>query len=90
MAIIATKAYSVEFENGERSMMRFTLQDSGAFKYGNQTEVLLDIESRHGKSGEYFDTRYDISIRRDGSNFDEWCRKVIEGNYMPTKSIEEI
>ena len=90
MAVISKQAYEVEFENGSVVQMFFTLQESGAFKYGNQTEVALETVSSHGKSEDYFDTRYDMTINADGSNFDDWCRRLIAAAFRPAKKIEEI
>ena len=64
--------YGEEFKNVP---VHLELNKSGAFAYGNQTCVTMAIE---GHRTEYFDTRYDGELRRDGSNFKEWALNLMQ------------
>ena len=53
------------------------LSKSNSFTYGNQTCVWMRI----GNTDEYLDTRYDSTLRSDGSNFKEWCLEYLNGYF---------
>ena len=61
-----------------------TLQDSGAFAYGNQTAVCIVW----GKAANgivpqptYLDTRYDRTIKKNEKDFKEWIRAYLSENF---------
>lgn len=59
-----------------------TLTESGAFAYGNRTAVVIEWE----KQGEWIiDTRYDVTIKRDGSNFKEWIKSYFKERFETHK-----
>lgn len=46
--------------------------------YGNKTVVSMH---EHGCMPEYLDTRYDTRMRRDASNFVEWCKQYFADRF---------
>ena len=86
--LIPSIAEKVETTDGEPTLkVKATLEESNAFKYGNQTCVGIEIEnlpsSWNNPMG--FDTRYDVGIK---SNFDGWCRAYFEDYYG--KNVEKV
>ena len=73
----------VLFKNGHLARFEFCLVDSEAFTYGNGTSVtIVDNNTAHPTaSKEFLDTRYDTSLNRDGSNFEEWVNEYIEDRF---------
>lgn len=60
------------------------LMESAAFSYGNKTCVVIEWgEMQNGRTPEdtLIDTRYDLRIRRDGSNFAEWLETWFKSNF---------
>ena len=68
----------VSFKNGHDAEFEFTLVRSDReWEYGNGTSVvMLDKNSLHVARG-VFDTRYDVSLRADGSNFADWVEEYL-------------
>lgn len=68
-----TIRYRVTFECKPEydGIWELELGESGAFKYGNGTCVLV---TANGKHFDYLDTRYDVGIVQ---NFAEWCEKYM-------------
>ncbi len=61
--------------------VHFELSKSGSFDYGNGTCVMMVI----GRDmPQYLDTRYDVTLKRDGSNFRQWSRKYLR-DYIDKK-----
>lgn len=63
-----------------------TLTESAAFTYGNRTAVVIEWGELPAHGGKKFeplllDTRYDTTLRRDGSNFEQWLRNYFSINY---------
>lgn len=78
------KAYrDVLFKNGHLARFEFGLVESEAFTYGNGTSVtIIDSNTAHPKANkEFLDTRYDTSLKRDGSNFEEWVDEYIDNRF---------
>lgn len=65
---------------------RFELWESGAFHYGNATCVVL-VRERDGQK-DTFDTRYDTTLHRDGSNFRTWALKAARQYFNANLTIE--
>ena len=62
-----------------------TLTESGAFDYGNKTAVVIEWgKMANGRTPDaiLLDTRYDTTIKRDGSNFKEWLITYFENSSM--------
>ena len=60
------------------------LTDSAAFSYGNKTCVIVqwgEMQNGATPQPELLDTRYDIDLKRDGSNFKDWLTKWFKNNY---------
>lgn len=56
-------------------IVTFTLEKSSSFAYGNGMAVCMETPN----GGEqYFDVRYDTTLRRDGSNFFKWSKALAE------------
>lgn len=72
--IIATENFRITGD-GVDMPVTMELSESGAFAYGNRTCVHMRI----GGNDEYFDTRYDTTLRRDGSNFRDWAKGFLLG-----------
>ena len=62
------------------------LQKSGAFQYGNGTCVGW---TENGYT-QVYDTRYDRSLYRDGSNFHDWALNFVKERINPSLAIERI
>ena len=100
MAIVSTKHYEVKFlprnEDGKGGVCEFIFElddESPCFQYGNQTMVTMkqyDYGMNGRPSEQTFDTRYDTSLHRDGSNFDWWCRELLKEKFIPTEYVREI
>lgn len=61
-----------------------TLQDSGAFHYGNHTAVTIEfgtMANGERAEGELLDTRYDTTIRKNESDFKKWVSNWFQENY---------
>ena len=73
----------VLFKNGHFARFEFSLVESEAFSYGNGTSVtIIDSNTAHPAANkEFLDTRYDTSLRRDGSNFEEWVDEYIDNRF---------
>ena len=70
------KEYNREFEA--------RLEDSATFAYGNQTSVSIYWEpAANGMKFEpkYIDTRYDVTIKRNETDFKKWLQKYFQNNY---------
>ena len=60
------------------------LTESGAFQYGNGTMVVIEWDAMKNRiipEPELIDTRYDVKIHRDGSNFKQWLTDYFTENY---------
>ena len=54
-----------------------TLTENAAFSYGNKTAVIIEwgeMDDGRKLETQYLDTRYDRTLKRDGSNFKEWLK----------------
>ena len=61
-----------------------TLQDSGAFAYGNQTAVMVSwgvMANGMSPAPVYLDTRYDRTIKRNETDFKKWVQLYFKNNY---------
>lgn len=70
------KAYNREFEA--------VLEDSNAFAYGNQTQVLIlfgRMANGMGCGPVILDTRYDRTIKRNETDFKTWIEKYFKEHY---------
>ncbi|MDE6472071.1 MAG: hypothetical protein K2L52_03500 [Clostridia bacterium] len=73
---VENKGYNREFEA--------ILEDSNAFAYGNQTQVLILFgRMANGEVGGLvlLDTRYDRTIKRNENDFKMWIQKYFEEHY---------
>jgi hypothetical protein len=61
-----------------------TLGDSGAFQYGNGTNVYIDFNS-HKYENKLIDTRYDTTIERTVNGFKKWLLIFFKENYQDNK-----
>ena len=76
-----------EFKKFDRNF-KATLTESGAFSYGNKTAVIIEwdkMENGRTPESKLIDTRYDTTIKRDGSNFKEWLKNYFSENYQKHK-----
>lgn len=88
MSAIATADFRVNgtASNGYKANnlnAHMELQKSCAFQYGNGTCVIMEIE---GQRTHFFDTRYDVTLHRDGSNFQEWAFNCLK-DYVDSKLV---
>ncbi len=73
---VEDKGYNREFEA--------ILEDSNAFAYGNQTQVLIlfgRMANGEGCGPVLLDTRYDRTIKRNETDFKTWIQKYFKGHY---------
>lgn len=79
------------FENHDLQIVvlhSFELYSKGDNDYGNRTGVECVLDNG---TPEYYDTRYDLSLEGDGSNFSDWCREEIAARWKERLvSVEEI
>ena len=69
------------------TIVTLELLKSSQFAYGNQTAVRL-ITPDGGDF--YFDTRYDKTLRRDGSNFQSWAKSFAESYFDHGLTVQKI
>lgn len=91
---IATAKFNVTitgFENHDLQIVvlhAFSLYAKDENDYGNKTGVECILDNG---TPEYYDTRYDLSLNGDGSNFSEWCKEEIAARWKERLvSVEEI
>ena len=69
---------------GTSFKMEFTVEESGAFQYGNQTSTTVKITAPNGeKSTEYYDTRYFVG------ELEDFAEQVIE-DYLGWKNVDYV
>lgn len=72
------------WKDGTAFTMEFTVEESGAFQYGNQTCTTVKITAPDGKvSEEYYDTRYFIGELK------EFADQVID-DYLGWKQVDYV
>lgn len=71
--------YLVTFDSKPEysAVWEFSLEESGAFHYGNQTCVVITVDGKHH---DMIDTRYEVGIV---SNFEKWCEEYLTNNLNP-------
>ena len=84
MADIATEKFKLTFENGNEKEAVLILSESGAFAYGNQTCMELQID---GEFQDSFDTRYEVGCNSPES-FHEWSLKFMRSYIRKTTKVE--
>lgn len=69
--------YEVSFEKAPEynTVYELQLDESGGFKYGNGTCVVVRIDD---KFIEAIDTRYETDIRE---KFEDWCDEYMKGEF---------
>lgn len=63
------------------------LWKSGAFQYGNGTTVVWIDESGFEQG---YDTRYDKTLHRNGSNFGEWAEKFVKERVNDSLTVKRM
>lgn len=67
--------YRVYLSNGKTRIIDFHREKSGAFQYGNQTSVAIEINEQLFN---VIDTRYDNEVIKD---FPKWCESWIKNHF---------
>ena len=82
MESVAVARKNVTFKNGVVARFEFTLIsiDDGR-GYGNGTAVHMVDTAETGTFDESIDTRYDATLKADGSNFDEWAEGYVRRRF---------
>ena len=61
-----------------KAVWEFRLEKSGAFKYGNETCIIITVD---GKMHGIIDSRYLAGIE---TKFEQWCEEYLNDNLNPT------
>ena len=82
MESVAVARKNVTFKNGRVAKFEFTLLsiDDGR-GYGNGTAVHVVDKAETGTFDESIDTRYDATLKSDGSNFGEWADAYLRDRF---------
>lgn len=75
---LAIATFVIEFTDYEDVTVDMTLFRTREDDYGNKT---ITVMKERGCAPEYLDTRYDVTLRRDGHNFFEWCKKYFRDRF---------